>query len=90
MSAPNGPMPLANQVKAGGNIVVTVPLRAMGPAPTFIDGQQTFNAADPTATFTIPVGSVTTATPGAITGAPYDELTDVLDRMWREGTATVT
>ena len=84
MSAPTAPMPLANQVKAGSTITVSVVLRGMGAAPTFIDGGTTFNSGDPTATYSIVV-----APAGAINDGPQDELLDLLDRLLCEGSATV-
>lgn len=85
MAAPNAPMPISNQVKANTNIVVTVVLRGLGPAPTFVDGGTTFNAGDPTATYTIPTG------PAATAGTQdWNNLTDILDLLVREGGATVT
>lgn len=93
MAAPNAPMPLFNQIKAGTNIVVTVVLRSIGPAPGFVDGAAGFNNGDPTATFTIPL-----ATMGNVPGAGAiemwpGEITEIvhnLEDLWQSGQATVT
>lgn len=85
MSAPTAPMPLANQVKAGSTITVAVVLRGLGAAPTFIDGGTTFNSGDPTATYSIALAAANLINNGA-----QDELCDLLDRMLREGSATVS
>jgi hypothetical protein len=77
MAAPTAPMPLRNQVKAGSNIVVTVPLRGLGPAPSFTDGGTTYNSGDPTATYTI-----TIPTPvSSITGVSIYNILDELDNL---------
>lgn len=98
MAAPNAPMPLKFQIQAGANIVVTVPLRQIGPAPNFVDGAGGgFNAGNPTATYTIAIPAATFGPPGTPTGAmpgTTDEaildILDQLDNLAQKQTATIT
>lgn len=78
-------MPLANQQLSNSNITVTVPLQGLGPGPSFIPGGTTFNSGNPNATFTIP----TRTSQSGVTGRG-DDLLDLLERLWREGSATVS
>jgi hypothetical protein len=77
-------MPLANQIKQGQNVVVTVPLRGIGAAPGFADGGTTFNSGDPTATYTIAIPNGPLIENGA-----FYELLKALDDLQRNGGASV-
>lgn len=89
MATPQAPMPLANQIAAGTSVTIAVTLQAFGPPPSFQVGGNTYNSGNPTATFTITNPTVSMGQPGVNSGAPIGELFDLLDRLWREGAATV-
>lgn len=84
MAAPSAPMPLRNQVKLGGTITVTVPLRGLGKAPSYVDGGTAFNSGDPNATYTIVLPN-----PGPIQDGAIETLLDTLDLLVRNTSATV-
>lgn len=88
MAAPNAPVPLYAQIKAGTNVTVTVTLRGMGPQPTLTDGGATYNSGDPSCTFTIPVPPAVPGGQQAVTPSELVELLHDVEDMWQAGTAT--
>lgn len=85
MAVANAPMPLASQIAANATITVSIPLRGIGPFPGFADGGTTFNSGSPTMTLTIPTGPS-----GTIGSNDWQNLIDEAERIWREGTGSVS
>jgi hypothetical protein len=83
-AAPQAPLPLSQQIQAGGSIVVTVPLQALGSAPGFTVGGATFNNGNPNATYTIAIANASTSS------TSFQALCELLDELQRNGNAVVT
>ena len=99
MAVPNAPLPLLQQVAPGTNITVTMTLQSLSNgANGFTQGGGTFNAGNPTATFTLAIPALNNATlsgttggqgSAAITNTAAQTLLSIIDQMWREGDFTV-
>lgn len=85
MSVANAPLPLASQVKMNANITISIPLRGLGSQPNFADGGTAYNSGDPTMTVTL-----NTQPAGAAGSCDWNNLIDEVERLWREGSATVS